>query len=186
MNHSPHDSTRRPRDWTDSGHWRLLYSGWTLADLVSELNLNDRFCQNFGPANRTRPGVRPLQSLQYLALSHLRSRKLGEPEFMAVGQAMRNSRTLPGWSAFYDRCVFVFSDGWTRYLENLHGQPVPPELARMAAEAFHEQCLRKNAYPDPLFTAWPVRPWPAWISAIFSIVGRWGRQEMDGDVVVGI
>ncbi|HMK45342.1 MAG TPA: hypothetical protein VK436_01820 [Methanocella sp.] len=140
-NTSPRDENRIPHHWDDSGHWRLPYSGWPVSGIFFELDPEESLRQLLlAPIDPARPA---LESLHYLLLNQLwRSRKITAEDLAAIGRLMQSSRTIPGYETLYDRAVFTFSDYWPSFVEELKKNPIPPELAAFASEAFAEQCRR--------------------------------------------
>ncbi|MGA3218097.1 MAG: hypothetical protein ABSE77_03300 [Acidimicrobiales bacterium] len=86
------------------------------------------------------------RSLHCIVLAHFYAKdRLAPFELAAIGRLAR--RTMPPSEAglVHDRALYVYSGKWPEFVRSAGGDPLDPELARMAAEVWVELCQRHHS-----------------------------------------
>jgi hypothetical protein len=153
----PRDENRMPEYWDDSGHWRLPYPGWPVADLFFSFFQKESI--RYLLLSPLDPSVPALESFHYLLLHHLwQSDKLSAEDLAAIGRLMQSSKLVTGYEVLFERAVFTFSNSWPSFVEELGKNPIPAGLAAYAGEAFAEQCRQWQGLgiDDPVLLPMPL------------------------------
>jgi hypothetical protein len=137
------------RHWDDYWSPSPSLRDWPIAELFFAQASPEAIVQKLD-TSPSAVGEAVPQSFQYLLLAHLHQQRApDEAMLLAAGRLMRTARALLGAELLHDRALYVLDKQWPAFAQTRRGNPIPPDLSRMAAEAFVELCARRQALgPD--------------------------------------